>query len=236
MKIVLFGAPASGKGTQGKRLAEQLGLPHVSTGDMLRAMRQEPGPIGDELRQIPPHAFASDELILAALDAELKKPLYAKGVVFEGFPRTLPQAQAMMTMGMSPDVAINLPIDPQLVIDRAVHRRIHLASGRSYNLLFNPPQVEGKDDLTGEPLVHRDDDHAAIVQERLDLFETLTRPAIEYIKGLALSGQGPVWIEVNAGQSMAAVSAELDQKFAAAQDQLADTPDAAQNRRRRRNP
>jgi adenylate kinase len=210
MKIVLFGAPASGKGTQGKRLADDLGLPHISTGDMLRAMREEPGAIGDELRLIPPHAFASDELILTALAAELAKPAYAKGVIFEGFPRTLAQAQAMKGMGLEPDIAINLPIDESLVMDRAVNRRIHQASGRSYNVLFNPPKREGVDDVTGEPLIHRRDDHASIIQERLDLFRDLTVPAINYMKGTAKPGEGPVWVEVDAGRPMNDVSADLD--------------------------
>lgn len=210
MKIVLFGAPASGKGTQGKRLADAMDLPHISTGDMLRAMRKEPGPIGDELRLIPPHAFASDQLILTALAAELTKPAYAKGVIFEGFPRTLAQAQAMKGMGLEPDIAINLPISEELVVDRAVNRRIHTASGRSYNLLFSPPKVEGVDDLTGEPLVHRPDDHAPIVKERMDLFKELTEPAIAYIKSQAKPGMGPVWVETDAGQSYETVSAALD--------------------------
>lgn len=210
MKIVLFGAPASGKGTQGMRLAERLGLPHISTGDMLRAMRQDPGPIGDELRLLPPHAFASDELILTALGAELKKPAYAKGVIFEGFPRTLHQAKAMVDMGLSPDIAISLKIDPRTVTERAVNRRIHQPSGRSYNVLFNPPKVEGRDDVTGEALVHRPDDHADIVQERLDLFARLTQPAIDHIKATAKPGVGPVWVEVDAGRSFQEVSADLD--------------------------
>lgn len=213
MKIVLFGAPASGKGTQGKRLAQQLGLPHVSTGDMLRAMRQEPGPVGDELRQLQPHEFASDALILAALDAELKKPAYAKGVIFEGFPRTLAQAESLVGMGLVPDIAISLTIDEQTVIDRAVNRRIHPASGRAYNVLFNPPKVDGHDDLTGEPLVHRPDDHAPIVRERLDLFEQLTQPAIAYIKGTAKPGEGPVWVEVDAAQTYEQVCKDLDLGF-----------------------
>lgn len=210
MKIVLFGAPASGKGTQGKRLAATLGLPHISTGDMLRAMREEPGPIGDELRQIEPHEFASDQLILTALAAELAKPLYAKGVIFEGFPRTLAQAQAMKGMGLEPDIAINLPIDEALVMDRAVNRRIHQASGRSYNVLFSPPEKDGIDDVTGEPLVHRRDDHAPIIKERLDLFRDLTQPAIAYMKTTAKPGEGPVWVEVDAGRSYDEVSSDLD--------------------------
>lgn len=210
MKIVLFGAPASGKGTQGKRLSSALGLPHVSTGDMLRAMREEPGAIGDELRQIPPHAFASDRLILTALAAEITKPAYANGVIFEGFPRTLAQAQAMKAMGLEPDIAIHLTIDEPLVMERAVNRRVHAASGRSYHTVFNPPQKEGLDDLTGEPLEHRRDDHAPIIKERLGLFHALTRPAIDYMKSTAQPGVGPVWVEVDGGQSFKSVSQDLD--------------------------
>jgi adenylate kinase len=233
MKIVLFGAPASGKGTQGLRLAEQLGLPHVSTGDMLRAMREKPGAIGDELRLLQPHEFASDTLILKALDDELKSPTYAKGVVLEGFPRTLPQAQAMLDMGLIPDLVINLTIDPDLVTQRAIHRRIHPASGRSYNLLSNPPKEEGKDDVTGEPLVHRADDHAHIVKDRMDWFATRTQPAIDHVKAFALAGHGPIWIEVDAGQSVQEVSAALDRQLSAAQVQLAESPETSPARRRR---
>jgi adenylate kinase len=210
MKIVLFGAPASGKGTQGKRLAGTLSIPHISTGDMLRAMREEPGPIGEELRQIPPHAFSSDELILTALTAELKKPAYAQGFILEGFPRTLTQAQAMMDRGLVPDIVFNLTIAEDLAMERAVHRRVHPASGRSYHTIFHPPKNAGRDDVTGEPLEHRKDDREPIVRERLNLFRTLTLPAIDYIKSTAKPGLGPVWVEVNGGQSFDGVSQDVD--------------------------
>jgi adenylate kinase len=209
MKIVLFGLPASGKGTQAQRLHDALGLPHLSTGDMLRHMRTQPGTVGDELRQLPPGSFASDELILRALREQLAAPEFARGVLLDGFPRTLPQAEAMATMGVPADVVVFLKADPETVVQRAIHRRTHVASGRIYNALFNPPRRAGFDDVTGEPLVHRDDDHEPIVRARLADYAQKTQPAIDYLKSQAQPGRGPVWIEVDAGAAPEAVFAHL---------------------------
>lgn len=225
MRIVIFGAPASGKGTQGKRIADRLGIPHVSTGDMLRAMREEPGEVGDSLRAIPPHAFASDDLILRALREELAKPAYARGVVLEGFPRTLPQAQAMLEMGLRPDWVVSLDVDLDLVAERAVGRRTHTASGRSYHVKFNPPRVPDTDDVTGEPLVQRRDDHAEVVAERLRWFDERTVPAIDWMRAACMTPPGAtVWSEVDASGSLPEVSARIDAALAAV---LAARPQAA---------
>lgn len=217
MRIVIFGAPASGKGTQGKRIAARLGVPHVSTGDMLRAMREEPGEVGESLRAIPPHAFASDELILRALHEELAKPAYAKGVVLEGFPRTLPQAKAMLEWGLEPDWIVSLNVDLGLVAERAVGRRTHLASGRSYHVQFNPPRVPDADDETGEPLVQRRDDHAEVVEERLRWFAERTVPAIDWMRASCARAGGPVWTDVDASGSIQEVSAAIDAALESAQ-------------------
>lgn len=236
MKIVLFGLPASGKGTQAQRLQEQLGIAHISTGDMLRHMRQQPGPIGDELRALPPGSFASDPLILNALREHLADPRFAKGVLLDGFPRTLPQAQAMASMGVAADAVIFLNADPEKVVERAIYRRVHPASGRVYNDLFNPPRVPGHDDVTGEPLVHREDDHETIVRERLNDYVRKTQPAIDFLKAQAASGKGPAWIEVDANQSADRVFTEIlaGLQRVMAHRATAETPSASSSRSPRR--
>lgn len=229
MKIVLFGLPASGKGTQAMRLHDALGLPHLSTGDMLRHMRTQPGAVGDELRALPPGSFASDTLILTALREHLSTPTFAQGVLLDGFPRTLAQAQAMAPMGVAADAVVFLNANPATVMDRAIHRRTHLPSGRVYNERFNPPKVAGFDDVTGEALSHREDDHESIVRQRLDDYASKTQPAIDYLKAQAVQGKGPAWIEVNADQS-------ADQVFAEVMQGIRSVPSPSPRRPRRSAP
>jgi len=239
MKIVLFGLPASGKGTQAQRLHDALGLPHLSTGDMLRHMREQPGAVGDELRALPPGSFASDTLILTALREHLAAPAFQNGVLLDGFPRTRAQAEAMAGMGVAADVVVFLNADPETVIQRAIHRRTHLASGRVYNALFNPAKVADRDDVTGEPLVQREDDHEPIVRQRLADYAAKTQPAIDYLKAQAQAGQGPHWIEVDATLPAPEVFAQVMAGIRTAQARLgapevASSDPAAESTRRPR--
>lgn len=195
MKIVLFGPPGSGKGTQANMLKEHLDVPHLSTGDLLRSVAKETGPLADEVRAVPVGHFASDELIVKLLIAELNKEKYSKGVLLDGFPRTKAQADVMFNMGLQMDMAINFSIDEEKLISRIVNRRLHPSSGRIYNLLSNPPKQDGIDDVTGELLVHREDDREDVVQKRFDDYRNKTLPAVEMFKQ-----SGVEFLNINADQ------------------------------------
>ena len=207
MRIVLFGPPASGKGTQAYKLKETLGIPHVSTGDMLRQAAQEPGSLGDEVRAVPTGTFASDDLILRLIQAELDKPAYKKGVILDGFPRTKAQAEAMIKMGLDVDVVIEFKVDQEVLTERIINRRVHPSSGRIYNLLSHPPKQEGVDDVTGETLIHRADDTLDVVVGRFKDFDLKTRPAIEAFKQ-ATKG---FWIQIDGMRSEDEVAFDVQQ-------------------------
>lgn len=200
MRIVLFGPPASGKGTQAYLLKNALNVPHLSTGDLLRAVAKEDSEWGEQVRAVPVGHFASDELIVALLKNELAKPQYANGVILDGFPRTRAQAQTMQDMGLEMDAVVNLQVNEDALTQRIVNRRVHPSSGRIYNLLFDPPLQEGTDDLTGEPLVHRDDDKLEVVQQRFADYRNKTLPAVELFRTF-----GVKWLDVNGEQDSGVV-------------------------------
>lgn len=195
MRIVLFGPPASGKGTQAYLLKNALDIPHLSTGDLLRRVSKEDSEWGEKVRAVPVGHFASDDLIVALLKAELDKDEYANGVLLDGFPRTQAQALTMNDMGLVMDVAVNLTVNEEILTQRLINRRVHPASGRIYNLIGAPPKVDGIDDITGEPLVHRDDDKIDVVQQRFADYRNKTRPAVETFRQAGIR-----WIEVNGEQ------------------------------------
>lgn len=198
MKIALFGLPASGKGTQAQLLKENYGYEPLSTGELLRSMKESPGAIGDKLRDLPVGTFADDDLILQAVKEELTKAKYKKGVIFDGFPRTAKQAEAMLDMGIALDAVVYLRADENLLIERGVNRRVHMPSGRLYNLKFSPPLTPGVDDLTGEPLTWRADDKEDIMRRRFQDFSDKTLPALNALKSKCALGNGPVYTELDA--------------------------------------
>lgn len=200
MRIVLFGPPASGKGTQAYLLKEALNIPHLSTGDLLRRVAKENTELGNEVRAVPVGHFASDDLIVRLLKAELEKDEYSNGVLLDGFPRTKAQALTMQEMGLVMDFAVNLVVNEDILTQRLVNRRVHPGSGRIYNLIGAPPKVDGIDDVTGEPLVHRDDDKLEVVQQRFADYRNKTVPAVEVFRN-----SGVRWIEVNGEQDSAVV-------------------------------
>ena len=198
MKIVMFGLPASGKGTMSYELEKSLNIPQLSTGDLLRRLfNEDTSSLGDEVRKVPIGHFASDELIIRSIKEELKKEKYKNGVIFDGFPRTEVQAQKMIEMGLIPDAVVFLKAKSEEIIERIVNRRVHPQSGRIYNLISNPPKEEGKDDVTNEPLVHRDDDKLEYIERRLLDFKEKTLPAFNLLKSLCKYGSGPVLVEIN---------------------------------------
>jgi adenylate kinase len=189
MRLILLGAPGAGKGTQASFLCQKYGIPQISTGDMLRAAVKAGTPLGLQAKQImDAGGLVSDDIIIGLVKERLTQPDCARGFLFDGFPRTIPQADAMKTAGVKIDTVLEIDVPDEAIIERMSGRRVHPASGRSYHLKFNPPKVEGKDDLTGEPLIQRDDDQEATVRKRLEVYKNQTRPLVAYYADWAAQG------------------------------------------------
>lgn len=186
MKLILLGAPGAGKGTQAKFICERFGIPQISTGDMLRAAVKAGTPLGLAAKQVMGAGhLVSDDIIIGLVKERISAPDCAKGFLFDGFPRTLPQAEAMKEAGVTIDYVIEIDVPDNIIIDRLSGRRVHLASGRTYHASFNPPKVADCDDETGEPLVQRDDDRTETVQHRLNVYHAQTAILIGYYSELA---------------------------------------------------
>ncbi len=181
MKLILLGAPGAGKGTQATFLCQKYGIPQISTGDMLRAAVKAGTPLGQQAKQVmDAGGLVSDELIINLVKERIAEPDCVKGFLFDGFPRTIPQAEAMKTAGVKIDYVLEISVPFEAIIERMSGRRSHPASGRTYHIKYNPPKVEGKDDLTGEALVQRDDDKEETVRKRLEVYSAQTRPLVDY--------------------------------------------------------
>lgn len=189
MRLILLGPPGAGKGTQAAFITEAFGIPQISTGDMLRAAVKAQSPLGVEAKKImDAGGLVSDDLIIGLVQDRLQDADCADGYLFDGFPRTIPQADALKEANVSLDYVIEIDVPAEDIIGRMSGRRVHPASGRSYHLVFNPPKVEGKDDITGEELVQRDDDKEETVRHRLDVYQDQTRPLVDYYSTWANSG------------------------------------------------
>jgi adenylate kinase len=189
MRLILLGPPGAGKGTQAKHLTEHFGIPQISTGDMLRAAVQAATPLGRAAKKVMDAGqLVSDDIIVGLVKDRLREPDCAKGYLFDGFPRTIPQAEAMKAAGVPIDFVLEIDVDDASIIERMSGRWVHPGSGRTYHVRFNPPQVAGKDDATGEDLIQRDDDREETVRKRLSVYRTQTRPLVEYYSGWAASG------------------------------------------------
>jgi adenylate kinase len=181
MKLILLGAPGAGKGTQAAFICKKFGIPQISTGDMLRAAVKAGTPLGLEAKSIMDSGgLVSDALIINLVKERLTQPDCANGFLFDGFPRTIPQADAMKAAGVDLDYVVEIDVPFESIVERMSGRRSHPASGRTYHVKFNPPKVEGVDDLTGEPLIQREDDKEATVQNRLSVYSAQTRPLVKY--------------------------------------------------------
>jgi len=190
MRLILLGPPGAGKGTQAAKLASRLGIPQISTGDMLRAAVKAGTPLGRSAKAIMDAGqLVSDAIILDLVRERLAQPDCSKGYLFDGFPRTIGQATAMKSASIAVDLVLQIMVPDADIIERMSGRRVHLASGRSYHTRNNPPKVPGRDDATGEPLVQRDDDKEEIVRERLAVYHAQTRPLVEYYSTWAASGE-----------------------------------------------
>jgi len=188
MRLILLGPPGAGKGTQATFICEKFGIPQISTGDMLRAAVKAATPLGLQAKAVMDSgALVSDEIIIGLVKERIKQADCAKGFLFDGFPRTLPQADAMKEAQVHLDYVLEIDVPFDAIIERMSGRRVHVASGRTYHLSFNPPQKADCDDVTGEPLIQRVDDRQETVKNRLDVYSAQTKPLIEYYSNWAKS-------------------------------------------------
>ncbi len=189
MRLILLGGPGAGKGTQAGFIKEKFGIPQISTGDMLRAHVKNGTALGLAAKKIMDSgALVSDDIIIGMVKERITEPDCANGFLFDGFPRTIPQADAMKEAGIKLDYVVEIAVDDAEIIERMSGRRVHLPSGRTYHIKFNPPKVAGKDDVTGEDLIQRVDDLEATVKNRLDVYHLQTEPLIAYYSDWAKLG------------------------------------------------
>jgi adenylate kinase len=215
MRLILLGPPGAGKGTQAKFVTERYGIPQISTGDMLRAAVKDGTPTGLAAKSLMDAGqLVPDEIIVGLVKDRLARPDCARGYLFDGFPRTLPQAEAMKLAGVRVDFVLEIEVPDEEIIARMGGRRVHLASGRTYHVQFNPPNVDGRDDLTGEPLVQRDDDREATVRKRLEIYHAQTAALIDYYLRWAATGD-PVAPKCRRISGVGGVEEIRDRAFAA---------------------
>jgi adenylate kinase len=186
MRIILLGPPGAGKGTQAQFICRHFGIPQISTGDMLRSAVSAGTELGKRVKSVMDSgALVSDEIIIELVRERIAQPDCANGFLFDGFPRTIPQAEALDVAGVTIDRVVEIVVPDEEIVKRMSGRRVHAASGRVYHVTFNPPRVEGKDDVTGEPLMQRDDDREETVRDRLAVYHRQTHPLVEFYRGRA---------------------------------------------------
>jgi adenylate kinase len=189
MRLILLGAPGAGKGTQAAFICKQFGIPQISTGDMLRAAVKAGSALGLAAKKVMDSgALVGDDIIIGLVKERIAAPDCANGFLFDGFPRTIPQAEAMRDAGVKIDVVLEIDVPDVAIIERMSGRRVHAPSGRTYHVKFNPPRIAGRDDATGEELMQRDDDKEETVKKRLAVYQSQTRPLVEYYSRWAASG------------------------------------------------
>ncbi len=199
MRLILLGGPGAGKGTQANFIKEKFQIPQISTGDMLRAAVKAGTELGKEAKKfMDAGGLVPDEVIIGLVKERIQEPDCQKGFLFDGFPRTIPQADAMKEAGVVIEAVVDINVPDEEIVKRMSGRRAHLASGRTYHIVFNPPKEEGKDDVTGEPLVQRDDDKEETVKKRLQVYHDQTEPLIGYYKNWEATGKpgAPKYIRI----------------------------------------
>ena len=209
MKIILLGPPGAGKGTQAETLCEAFTIPHISTGNMLREAVDEETELGLEAKALMDAGIlVSDEVIVGLVEDRISKGDCKNGFLFDGFPRTIPQAQALVDRGITIDAVIEIHVPDQDIIERMSGRRMHPGSGRNYHVIYNPPKIDGKDDLTGEDLVQREDDEPETVKDRLKVYEDQTAPLIDFYSEMSKQ-EKLKYIKVSGTSSPEEVSSEI---------------------------
>lgn len=210
MRTILLGAPGAGKGTQAQYIAEKYGIPQISTGDMLRAAVKAKTELGLQVEQVMASGgLVTDDIIIALVKERIQEPDCANGFLFDGFPRTIPQAQAMIDESVEIDVVLEIDVPDDEIVKRLGGRRVHLNSGRIYHVEFNPPKVAGKDDETGEDLIQRDDDKEGTVRNRLAVYHEQTEPLIKFYTELSSAGNNVHVIKVNGVASVEQIKSEI---------------------------
>ncbi len=190
MRLILLGAPGAGKGTQAAFICKRFGIPQISTGDMLRAAVKAGTEMGLAAKKVmDAGGLVSDDIIIGLVKERIAQPDCANGFLFDGFPRTIPQADAMKNAGVHLDYVLEIDVPDEAIIERMSGRRTHQPSGRTYHVKYNPPKVAGVDDVTGEPLVQRDDDQEETVRKRLQVYQSQTRPLVAYYSKWAEAGE-----------------------------------------------
>ena len=208
MRLILLGPPGAGKGTQAGYIKAAYGIPQISTGDMLRAAVKAGTPLGLAAKKVmDAGALVSDDIIIGLVRERLKAPDCANGYLFDGFPRTIPQAEALRHANVPLDVVLEIDVPDAAIVERMSGRRVHVASGRTYHDRYNPPKVPGRDDVTGEPLIQREDDRESTVKNRLDVYHAQTEPLVAYYLKWAATGdpRAPRYRKVNGQGSVEAI-------------------------------
>ncbi|MBS5839079.1 MULTISPECIES: adenylate kinase [Pseudomonas] len=210
MRVILLGAPGAGKGTQAKFITEKFGIPQISTGDMLRAAVKAGTELGLIAKSVMDSGgLVSDDLIINLVKERISQQDCKNGFLFDGFPRTIPQAEALVKAGVELDHVLEIAVEDEEIVQRIAGRRVHEASGRVYHIVYNPPKVEGKDDVTGEDLVQRKDDTEETVRHRLSVYHSQTKPLVEFYQKLAAANGKPKYSHVEGVGSVEAITAKV---------------------------
>lgn len=210
MRIILLGAPGAGKGTQAQFITEKFGIPQISTGDMLRAAVKEGTELGKQVEQVMASGgLVTDETIIALVKERIAQDDCSNGFLFDGFPRTIPQAEAMVNASVPIDVVLEIDVPDDEIVKRLSGRRVHLDSGRVYHVDFNPPKNADTDDVTGEPLIQRDDDKEDTVRKRLAVYHEQTEPLVAFYESQESAGQSVRVVKVNGVASVDAIKEEI---------------------------
>jgi len=216
MRVILLGAPGAGKGTQAQFICEKYGIPQISTGDMLRAAVKAESPLGLQVKDLMASGgLVSDEIIIALVKERITESDCANGFLFDGFPRTIPQAEAMVAEGVEIDYVVEIDVDDEEIVGRLSGRRVHADSGRVYHVIYNPPKVEGKDDETGDDLIQRADDSEETVRKRLGIYHDQTKPLVAFYKQFEAENASTKYVHIPGVGSLEEITAKVMESLGA---------------------
>ena len=210
MRIILLGAPGAGKGTQAQFICEKYGIPQISTGDMLRAAVKAKSDLGKQVEEVMVSGgLVTDDIIIALVKDRIKEGDCGKGFLFDGFPRTIPQAAALIEGDIQIDIVLEIDVDDDEIVKRLSGRRVHVESGRTYHVVYNPPKLAGADDVTGEELIQREDDKEETIRNRLNVYHLQTKPLVDFYTKLSNSDTNVRVIKVNGLAKVDAIREEI---------------------------